>query len=78
MYLNTRTPPMTVEKRIEQYLNNRGPEQTFSDAKHLLVDARIELLKLRKAITDTIDENGHLADGDVCTLIKLKRAIDVD
>jgi len=24
----------------------------------------------------TLDENGHLADGDVCTLIVLKRAVE--
>lgn len=31
--------------------------------------------KLRTAIKKTLDENGHLADGDNCTLIELKRAI---
>lgn len=30
---------------------------------------------LRAAIRKTLDENGHLADGDNCTLIELKRAI---
>lgn len=31
--------------------------------------------KLRAAIKQTLDENGHLADGDNCTLILLKQAI---
>lgn len=31
--------------------------------------------ELEKAIRETIEENLHLADGDNCTLIKLKRAI---
>jgi hypothetical protein len=33
-----------------------------------------ENLRLKKAIRETLDDNAHLADGDVCTLIKLKRA----
>lgn len=31
--------------------------------------------RLRAAIQQTLDENGHLADGDNCTLIVLKRAL---
>lgn len=45
-------------------------------------NACIELLeeieKLETAIRETIEDNLHLADGDVCTLIKLKRAINWD
>ena len=32
--------------------------------------------KLETAIRETIEDNLHLADGEVCTLIKLKRAIN--
>lgn len=42
-------------------------------------NACIELLeeneKLETAIRETIEDNLHLADGENCTLIKLKRAI---
>lgn len=42
--------------------------------------AFIELLeeneKLETAIRETIEDNLDLADGEVCTLIKLKRAIN--
>lgn len=38
--------------------------------------AEVELL--RKAIKKTIEDNLHLADGDVCTLIELMRAINYD
>lgn len=31
--------------------------------------------RLERAIQRTLDENGHLADGDNCTLIHLKRAL---
>lgn len=34
-----------------------------------------EIKRLRKAIQQTIEQNPHLADGDDCTLIKLKIAI---
>lgn len=34
--------------------------------------------EMREAIEKTIEENLHLADGEVCTLIHLKRAIGYD
>lgn len=36
-------------------------------------DGRIK--QLESAISETLNENAHLADGDVCTLIRLKRVI---
>ena len=33
------------------------------------------IAELEAAILKTLNENGHLADGDVCTLIDLKRAM---
>lgn len=39
-------------------------------------DACDEISRLRNAIKETLEENAHLADGDNCTLIKLKHAID--
>jgi hypothetical protein len=43
--------------------------------------ARLEALegeveRLMGAISKTVDENGHLADGDVCTLRHLTRALE--
>ena len=34
-----------------------------------------ELAILRDAVAQTLRENAHLADGDNCTLIRLKRAL---
>ena len=34
-----------------------------------------ELSRYRKGIIDCLDANGHLADGDNCTLIELKRLV---
>ncbi|WP_339678253.1 hypothetical protein [uncultured Zhongshania sp.] len=35
----------------------------------------IRIRQLETAIREVIEDNLHLADGEVCTLIKLKRAI---
>lgn len=40
--------------------------------------AKMATEELRAAILETIEENLHLADGDDCTLIRLKRAIGYD
>ena len=34
-----------------------------------------EVINLRTAIAKTLDSNGHLADGEVCTLLPLKVAL---
>jgi hypothetical protein len=34
-----------------------------------------ELAILREAVAQTLRENAHLADGENCTLIRLKRAL---
>lgn len=41
-----------------------------------LIAARRERDELAAAIRQTLDENGHLADGDVCTLKVLKDALE--
>ena len=41
-------------------------------------DLLAEITRLRSAIKNTIEINLHLADGDTCTLIELKRAINYD
>lgn len=41
-------------------------------------NALAELELLKTAINETIENNLHLADGEICTLIKLKRAINYD
>ncbi len=39
-------------------------------------DLEAKVTRLEKAIIKTLDENGHLADGDNCTLIDLKNALE--
>ena len=50
-------------------------ERLYAEADILMSEAADEIERLRLAIIETLDENGHLADGDNCTLIKLKRAV---
>ena len=50
----------------------------LSDARHDILKLHDETARLRAAIQRTLDENGHLADGPVCTLHILKEAIGVE
>jgi len=52
-----------------KYIDTQGAE---SYERKALLD---EIDRLRAAIWQTLDENPHLADGDDCTLIELKRAV---
>ena len=47
-------------------------------ARQCIVDTAAENIPLRQAIEKTIADNLHLADGEVCTLIDLKRAVNWD
>lgn len=40
-----------------------------------LEEAKARIAHLESAIRKTIDDNRHLADGDNCTLINLKKAL---
>jgi hypothetical protein len=41
----------------------------------LMMEAADEIEIMRAAIIETLEENRHLADGENCTLIRLKRAL---
>jgi len=41
-------------------------------------NTEIALNQLLAAVNKTIDENGHLADGEKCTLWRLKQAIGME
>ena len=47
-----------------------------SDLPEQLAAANTRIEELLRAIHKTLDENGHLADGDNCTLIDLKAALN--
>ena len=63
-----------------QFENNEG---SLLISENYEVESEVECLKkrveeLESAIRKTIEENLHLADGDDCTLIALKRAIELE
>jgi FtsZ-binding cell division protein ZapB len=64
-----------LEKKLKNAWNVVESGQEIHDKN---VKLEQENTKLRTAISKTLEENGHLADGDVCTLIELKRAINYD
>ena len=64
-----------VIEKIDAHLRQLSPHMMQRAGVVLLKDAREEICRLRAAIHQTLDENGHLADGDACTLATLKMAL---
>jgi hypothetical protein len=44
-------------------------------ANSVIAEAALRLLELTKGIEEVLKDNRHLADGEDCTLIKLKKLI---
>ena len=65
-----------------EWPDNRSDVVTLTScilfARQCIVDTAAENIRLRQAIEKTITDNLHLADGEVCTLIDLKRAVNWD
>lgn len=53
-------------------LANSSANESSHELQCRCFDAAEEISRLRNAIAETLEENGYLADGDNCTLIKLK------
>jgi len=69
--------PTVGISRIEQLRAFVEWEKSVTPEKtHIAVWALHEIERLRDSIQQTLDENGHLADGDNCTLIHLVRAME--
>ena len=68
---------MDLLERIKLHLRQLAPHQKERDGVVLLTEAKDEIEMLRSAINTTLEENGHLADGDNCTLIRLKQVMPV-
>lgn len=47
----------------------------YDDLANTVEELHDECMVLRQAIRQTLDANGHLADGEVCTLLPLKLAL---
>ena len=60
---------------LVERLRSPASSPNWSTADRWMIEAADEIERLRAAMQQTIDENLDLADGDVCTLILLKRAL---
>jgi len=70
-----------MKRTIKEWKNCKPVEMSKMeevDIWRALRDAKADIISLHSAIKKTLINNSHLADGDNCTLIDLKRAIDVD
>lgn len=62
-----------IAKEVEADMREK---LAFAEGRLATLDSiRRERDALREAIRLTLEENGHLPDGDVCTLIRLKTAL---
>lgn len=69
---------MNIEpEEIPAYLRHVAASKTIGghNIKPVLAQAADEIERLRAAVMRTLEENRHLADGENCTLIHLKRAM---
>ena len=70
-----------IESKFDSYFKFEAqrsfvtPEAAKFFAQHIATQVEERADKLRAAICQTLDDNSHLADGEVCTLHKLKVAL---
>lgn len=69
--------------KIDELTNNereysRLIGMSYQECRDLLDTQSKRIAELESAITKTLNENGHLADGDNCTLVDLKRVMGVN
>ena len=66
-------------RRWDGEMDEEGPAMPHPKSIGFAIDMAIQLIEqhgeLLAAIEQTLDENGHLADGENCTLIVLKKAL---
>jgi len=70
------SPPVVKAQEMMMLAKKMERERNLAD--DALKYAAIEIAELRHQIRETIMENLHLADGDDCTLLRLKDAISFE
>lgn len=65
-------------KDILERLAESSQNESSQELQLRCFDAADEISRLRKAIAETLEENGHLSDGENCTLIKLKMVMPMN
>jgi hypothetical protein len=66
--------PVIFARQLERERDEA--QYKLKDAKQSLGFAIEEINALKAAIRETLEENRHLADGDDCTLCKLKTVVE--
>ena len=69
-----RTPDHILIKTLHILSTDIQSEDGVANA--AIAEGALRLSELVQGITDTLMDNLHLADGDDCTLFKLKKLID--
>lgn len=67
---------MNIDEEFEGFIEFPSDSKKYVTSVSAKLFAAHYAEKLEVAIRETIEDNLHLADGDDCTLIKLKQAID--
>jgi hypothetical protein len=71
--LRTRLAPLAATLSVDNF--REVAVQCITESLALCTALERELAELREAVAQTLRENAHLADGENCTLIRLKRAL---
>ncbi len=71
--LRTRLAPLAATLSEDNF--GEVAVQCITESLALCTALERELAELREAVAQTLRENAHLADGENCTLIRLKRAL---
>ena len=67
---------MDIDKEFDKFIEFQTKDKSYVTSISTKLFAKHCVEKLTIAIRETIEENLDLADGENCTLIKLKRAIN--
>lgn len=67
---------MNIDEEFERFIEFPSDSKQYVTSVSAKLFARHCVAKLENAIRETLEDNLDLADGDNCTLIKLKRAIE--
>ena len=69
---------MNIDEEFDRFIEFPSDSKTYVTSVSAKLFAKHCVKKLETAIRETIEYNLHLADGEICTLSKLKNAINYD
>ena len=69
---------MNINEEFNKFIEFPSDSKTYVTSVSAKLFAKHCVEKIEAAIIETTEDNLHLADGDICTLIKLKKAVNYD